>query len=90
MNNTSAKLSVAENYFNLGVEVIRNGHSFCFFRYMTGSENVRHPINDQSDTKLKPSRNLVARVFPRFKLFACYYSGHLSTLVIFCCVFVGF
>ena len=30
MNNTSAKLSVAENYFNLGVEVIRNGHSFCF------------------------------------------------------------
>ena len=56
---------------------------------MTGSGNFGHPTNYQSDAKRKPSRDLVARVFPRFKLFACYYSGHLLTQVIFCCVFVG-
>ena len=74
------------------VELIRDGHSFVFLRFMTGSGNFRHPINNQSDAKLKPSRDLVARVFPRFKLFACYYSGHLMTQyfhIKFCCVFVG-
>ena len=63
-------------------ELIRDG------RFMTGSENVRHLINIQSDAKLKPNRDLGARVFPRLKLFACYYSRHLLTQVIVCCVFV--
>ena len=71
MNNTSAKWSVAENYLYLSFDLIRDD------RFLTGSENVRHPINNQSDAKLKPSRDLVARVFPRFKLFACDYSWHL-------------
>ena len=88
-NNTSAKRSVAENYLYLSVELIRVGHSFVFLRFMTGSGNFGHPTNYQSDAKRKPSRDLVARVFPRFKLFVCYYSGHLLTRVIFCCVFVG-
>ena len=76
-NNTFAKRSVAENYLYLSVQWIRDGHSFVFLRFMTGLGNFGLPINYQSDAELKPSRDLVARVFPRFKLFACYYSGHL-------------
>ena len=84
-NNTFGKRSVAENYLYLSVQWIRDGHSFVFLRFMTGLGNFGHPTNYQSDAELKPSRDLVARVFPRFKLFACYYSGHLLTRVIFCC-----
>ena len=56
MNNTSTKWSVAANYLYLSVELMQDG------RFMTGSDNVRHPVNNQSDEKLKPSRDLVARV----------------------------
>ena len=45
MNNTSAKWSVAENYLYLSFDLIRDD------RFLTGSENVRHPINNQSDAK---------------------------------------
>ena len=86
MNNTSAKWSVTENCVYLSVELIRDDHGFVFLPFMTGSGNFHHPINKQSDAKLKPSGDLVARVFPRFpalQLFSCYYSGHLLTLVIF-------
>ena len=37
-----------------------------------GLENSRHPLN-QSDTKLKPNRDLVTRVFPRLRPFKSVY-----------------
>ena len=62
MNNTSAKWSVAENFLYPSVELIRDGNSFVFLRFMTGSEKFRHPINKQSDAKL----NLVETWSPAF------------------------
>ena len=39
---------------------------FASLRYLIGQENSRHNFN-QSDAKSKTNRDVVTRVFPRFK-----------------------
>ena len=51
---------------------IRDNICFVLLRSVIGPENSRHSLN-QSDAKLKTNRDLVARVFPRFWRFGCFY-----------------
>ena len=87
MNNTSAKWSVAETICTWVSNWSGMVKALFFFALWLAQKTSATPsINNQ---KLKPNRDLVARVLPCLKLFACYYFGYLLTLVIFRCIFVG-
>ena len=54
------------------LKVTRVYFGFALPRSVIGSENSRYFFN-QSDAKIKTNRDLVARVFPRFRQFVRFY-----------------
>ena len=77
--------------FNWVSKVIRNFFDFVWLRSVISPENRRHHIT-QSDSILKPTyRDLVTRVFPRFRQFVCLYlkfwlaPGNFFLATVSCC-----
>ena len=69
-------------YFQLSLKVIRESFGFALFRYVIGPEKLFHFFY-KSDSRTKTNHDLVARVFPRFRQFYCFYFEFSLALKVF-------
>ena len=71
-----------DNILNWVSKVIRGSFGFALFRYVIGPEKLFHFFY-QSDSRTKTNHDLVARVFPRFRQFDCFYFVFSLALKVF-------
>ena len=71
-----------DNILNWVSKVIRESFGFSLFRYVIGPEKLFHFFY-QSDSGTKTNHDLVARVFPRFRQFHCFYFEFSLALRVF-------